>query len=169
MHGIGVRFLASALMFLIGVSVSTTWRALIRTNREGSENRGVVLPATPVTDQELTFTLTYLACGAGWAHGYESSDGEKLVEGSHPYGTQASAKRALRKRLEGSLEILEQTYVWDLEGRRTEKVVAVFPPDQVRANKWVSVLWVDGISIHNIDAPTLRHAEIFQRTRSFHR
>ena len=100
--------------------------------------------------------------GGGGFISYQSYDGVKLSYGYAYFDSAATAKQCFQSDLERAVKIVEQG---KLDDGTTERVVAVFPPNEYTDTEWAQILFLGEDQIVTITSPSLRHALIFEQQK----
>jgi hypothetical protein len=170
MRRIALRFSLLSLTFIIGLS--SVW--LIRLPFQSTERADVTAFSSPPAsmsapvEQRPGFTPTSRFCGNGYSQHYETSDGQRIVEGSFGYETRAAARQRLKEILGKAARVVERVPGYKNRfGEAGERIVLVFPPDG-KGHEPASILWFDGQhQIIFINAPSLELAREFEEAKAY--
>ena len=94
---------------------------------------------------------------------YESADRTGISATTEKYRTPNAAKRALRKKMEHAVKVVETGTKLNQDGKRKgERAVAMFAPEGTYRAQ-ATVLWTDGSDFHYIQSPSLQRALEFEK------
>ena len=158
------RLAVAALACFMGLTVSWSWKSLIRPHVIG-----VQLAETPTEPQvQITAEPQRMhspgAAGNGITKGgvpfsftsFTSSDGVAYFQWSETHRSPGAAHRTLAQALSRSIKIIKRESLLDETGRRVgERIVATFPARSRYGS--AAVLWTEGSTFGYVSAPSLEN------------